>query len=135
MKAMNNNRFQFLLRQSQDRCLDEKGISLVETVIALGLLGFIGVVFMTGLYVISNNTGVYQELVTASALAQSQMEEIKAASYDPSGQYPISVPASPGYNISISLDPPYVDGKQNIRVVVKWGGNGVHQLKTIKSTR
>lgn len=129
------NRFQFILRQCQDRSLDEKGIGLAETVIALGLLAFIGVVFMTGLYVISNNTGVYQELVTASALAQSQIEEIKASSYDSSGQYPISVPASPGYNISIALDPPYVDGKQNIRVVVKWGGKRALQFKTIKSTR
>lgn len=60
---------------------DEKGFSLIETVISIALLGIIAVAFLTAL------AGAYKALIiadereTAKNLAESQMEYIKSLPY------------------------------------------------------
>ena len=59
----------------------ESGITLIETVVALAILGAIAVIFLSGLATASKAAFIADEQATAESLAQSQMEWIKNASY------------------------------------------------------
>ena len=110
----------------------QRGISLIETVTAMGILGFIGVSFLTALFTTTESTDLYEQRVTASVLAQSQIEILKAAPYSEDYE---SVPSPAGkphdYDISISteLQP---GGKQEITVKVSRDGHHLFELTTIK---
>ena len=114
----------------------QRGISLIETVVALGILGFISVAFLNALSSTSKSTYLYEQRVTASALAQSQIEILKAADYDDTSPYyeSVSAPASvpPGYDILISTVPQEVN-KQEITVKISWEGHHLFELATIKA--
>lgn len=115
----------------------QRGISFVETVVAMGLLAIIGVAFLTALQTISINTRRYDERVTALGLAESQVERLKAVAYDAGApaspdSYAVSVAAPPGYSISIS-EVQQGDRKQEVTVAVSREGRPVFHLKTIKA--
>lgn len=114
----------------------QRGISLIEIVAALGILGFIGVAFLTALFTTSKSTDLYEQRVTASVLAQSQIEIVKGAPYDDTSPYyeSVSYPASapPGYDILISTVP-QEEGKQEITVKVSRDGHHLFELTTIKA--
>ncbi len=57
------------------------GIGLLETMLALGVLGFIGVAFMTALSVSFKSTEISEEQVTAEDLARTQLEYIRDQDY------------------------------------------------------
>ena len=59
----------------------ERGTSLVETLVALALLGIIGVVFLVALASSSNARAISYEQATAKVLAESQMEYIRRIPY------------------------------------------------------
>ena len=63
------------------RARRERGFSLVETVIALGVLGVIGVAFLNALTTSISATGRLSDWVQAEALVRSNMEGIKACPY------------------------------------------------------
>jgi len=68
---------------------NEKGFSLIEVVIALLLLGIIGVALLGGLATASMALFIADERATAESLARSQMEYIKSQNYsiaDPEGE-------------------------------------------------
>lgn len=52
----------------------QAGVSLIETVVALGLLGIISVTFLTGVTVTSRAAFITDEQATTESLAISQME-------------------------------------------------------------
>ena len=64
---------------------NEKGFSLIEVVIALLLLGIIGVALLSGLATASMALVIADERATAESLARSQMEYVKSSGYDPYG--------------------------------------------------
>jgi type II secretory pathway pseudopilin PulG len=88
------------------------GISLLETVLALGLIGLIGVAFIDGLTTSSKTVILSQGNVAAESLAKSQVEYIKAQDYiwvdeyNPQNCYDeIDIPADlagSGFDIEIS---------------------------------
>lgn len=125
MRCPNEARFRFLQGQA--------GFTLIEVIIALGILGVIGVAFLTALNTASRSTSLYEQRVTAASLAQSQTEEIKASSYSvDNGTYSVSVSAPPGYDISIAtvqLEP----DKQEVTVKVSKDGHYLFELATIKT--
>lgn len=111
---------------------EQKGIILVEIVLVVALLGIIGVSFAAALWTISNNTGMYDERMTASVLAQSLAEEIKATAYRSAGDYLLSVATPAGYNFSLSAAE-VAANKQRITVAVTHDGKGIIRLETIKT--
>ena len=59
----------------------EKGISLLETIVALALLSIIGVPFLISIGTATNAAMVADEKVTAESLARSEIEYIKDCNY------------------------------------------------------
>ena len=119
----------------------EKGFSLIETLIALALIGIIAVGFLSGISTSFKGITVSQDKVAAESLAKSQLEYIGAqdhipvASYnpaDPAKRYQLmAIPSdldSQGYTIEIDTPQPVVVAGggwgelQSIRVVVRRNG-------------
>ena len=118
----------------------ESGMTLLETVVALAILGTIAVTFLGGLVTTSKAAFTVDERATAESLAQSQMEQVINASYNATGYSPASIPTSKDYinysaNITAeSLNTPD-DGIQKIIVTVKHSGEQVFTLEGYKVDR
>ena len=69
------------------RARGERGFSLIETVIALGVLGVIGIAFLTALTTSSKATGSLSDGVQAEALIRSHLETIKECDYADNADY------------------------------------------------
>jgi type II secretory pathway pseudopilin PulG len=119
----------------------QRGVSLIETVVALGLLGLIGVALLSGLTTTSKAVMVSQEDVTVESLAKSQIEHIKAQPYIPISVYQpeycydkiTDIPANYDIEIMPPEAPPLDAGVgpfevQSITVVVKRNGKAVFTM-------
>jgi len=127
----------------------QRGISLIETLVGLALLGMLAVAFLSGLLTTSKGVMISQESVAAESLAKSQIENIKAqdcilvATYDP--DYPddpqkcypkIDIPADLVGEYDIEIKPPEIIISpdielfelQSITVVIKRNGEGVFTM-------
>ncbi len=82
---------------------NSKGFSLIEVIIALALLGIIGVAFLGGLFTASKATFIADERTTAESLARSQMEYVKDQDYITADAYDPGVPGS-GEVIYLKID-------------------------------
>jgi prepilin-type N-terminal cleavage/methylation domain-containing protein len=109
----------------------ESGMTLIEILIALGILAAVAVVFLVGMETSSKAVMVSQNRVTVESLAKSEMEYIKSQTYDDKNDPPkygidpnLDIPQ--GYNVSYTaerLDPKgdgtnTDDGIQKITVTV-----------------
>lgn len=117
----------------------QRGVSLMETVVALGILAAISVTFLNGLATTSQATYVADEHTTASSLAQSQMEWAKNAdyAYEATGYAPAPLPDDKdylNYSASIAAQPLHSpdDGIQKITVTIQHSGEGVLRLEGYK---
>ena len=113
----------------------ETGISLIETVVALALLGIIGVTFLGALATSSNGRALADERASARILAESQMENIKkqtyAFSYDP-----IPIPTEyDSYSAQIAIDSMRNGNIQKVTVTVKHKNKNVTTLECYKTNR
>ena len=120
----------------------ESGITLIETVVALAILGAIAVIFLSGLATASKAAFITDEQATAESLAQSQMEWVKNASYVYSAtEYsPAPVPGGKdyiNYSATINVEPLHDsdDGIQKIIVTVKRSDKEVIKLEGYKVDR
>jgi len=131
-------------------CKDDCGFTLIEVLVALGILAVVGATFITGITVASKGSMVSQERVTAESLAKSQMESIKSWTYDSDNNPPqygdakLSADDIPdGYDITINaerMDPKgdgieNDDGIQRIIVTVTRNGETVLTLVDYKVDR
>lgn len=98
MRRLRRVRFKFLSGQ--------KGISLIENLVAVGILAAIGVAFMSALFTGYRSVGILDEKQQAETLIRSQLEDIKSGPYQESGEYPIVVELPPQYSMSITVTPP-----------------------------
>ena len=60
---------------------NQKGVSLIEALIALAILGVIAIAFLGGLMTSLKAVSIADERSTAQSLAQSQMEYVKSLNY------------------------------------------------------
>ena len=99
---------------------EERGFSLLETVIALGIFAAIGVVFLSAITTSTKATGMLDEGVQAEALARSHLEVIKEcpyqAQYTPATCSPIGYIDIP-FQFTVTIDPDCTDGFN-----FSWGG-------------
>ncbi len=120
----------------------ELGITLLETVIALAILGAVSVSFLNGLTSASKSVFIVDEKTTAGSLAQSQMEWIKNASYSYNATSYSAAPIPDGkdylrYSSVVSVEPVHTpdDGLQKITVSIQRSGKGVYFLQGYKVDR
>lgn len=107
------------MRWTRDRAgsmnLGQKGVTFLEILVGLAILGVITVAYISGMTSTFNAIGISQERVAAESLAKSQIEYIKVQGYihveDYNPDYPatsyelITVPsdlAAAGYSVNIS---------------------------------
>lgn len=68
---------------------NERGMTLIEVLIALAILGLVAVAFLSGLTTVSRALLIADERTTAESLARSQMEYVKSQGYqeaEPGGE-------------------------------------------------
>ena len=140
---------------------EQKGFGLVDTVMALALLGIFGVAFISATATASITMALAEEKVNIDNLARTQMEYTKNSDYitydygalpgdpsddvppnytevddlDPTDPYAISVPA--GYSIdvaAVALNEPD-DGIQEITVAISRDGESSLVVKGYKVNR
>ena len=88
----------------------EKGFALIEIIVAIALLGIIGVAFLGGLSTASKALFLADERTTAESLARSEMEYVKKQDYDNTAPYTyahgfVSSTSHPDYTIKVEVDP------------------------------
>jgi prepilin-type N-terminal cleavage/methylation domain-containing protein len=114
---------------------DEKGVSLIETLIAIALLGIIGSTLMSGMMGIYKATPIASEQDVGKNLAQSQMETVLEMAYQ-THYSPAPVPAAyAGYTVNIVTDP-FRDGNiERITITVQHDDKEVATLEALKTNR
>jgi type II secretory pathway pseudopilin PulG len=114
----------------------ETGSSLLETIVALALLGIIAVAFLGALATSSNARSIADEHVSARILAESQMEDIKKQNYLLSYTVNSSMLAEyPGYSISNPQVVSLGNGIQKITITVSHHNRVIHTLESYKVDR
>jgi len=120
----------------------ESGVTFIETVVALALLGIIAVAFLSGLATTAKATIIANEQTIAESLARSQMEWAKETAYtDDATEYsPAPIPSGgdyTGYSVTITATPLHNpdDGIQKITATVKHYDKEVMELEGYKVDR
>ena len=119
------------MRKISDGIRSELGVSLVETLVALAILGLIGVASLAGLSTAYSSSGTVEEYSIAESLARTQMEEIRSLPYE--DNYPVTVSPPSQYAVSIEVSPLNLDNTlQKVVVAVFKGETPVLRLENLK---
>jgi len=120
----------------------ESGITFLETVIALAILGAVSVSFLNGLTTASKSVFITDEHSTAESLAESQMEWVKKATYSYNATTYPAAPIPDGkdfhqYSANVVASPLRTpdDGIQKITIIIQRSGNNVFSLEGYKVDR
>jgi prepilin-type N-terminal cleavage/methylation domain-containing protein len=114
----------------------EKGFSLIETLVALALLGTIGVSFFNGLVTTSTARVAADEKVSSKILAEILMEDVKKQTYNISGNYTYSIPEEfPGYSANFTVENIRNDYLQKLTFVIYHRNDDTFTLESYKSRR
>ncbi len=120
----------------------ESGITFMETVIALAILGTVSVCFLHGLTTASKSVFITDEHSTAESLAQSQMAWVKDASYSYNATSYSAAPIPGGkdyrqYSATVLAEPLHTpdDGLQKITITIERSGKGIFNLAGYKVNR
>ena len=111
----------------------EKGITLLETVLALGLLAVIGLAFLSGLASTSSSRALAEERVNAKILAEAQMENIKKQGYTDNYTM-LTLDGFDGYSSNLTIAEYYYN-LQKITVHVYHHDDEVFSLESFKTKR
>lgn len=130
------------MRRLIKRLGGQRGVSLVETVVALAILSAIGVTFLSGLATTSKAVVLVDEQATAESIAWTQMESVKRTSYvNGAATYAGEpIPADKdylGYSVVITAQPLRNpdDGIQKIAVTVSRSGSAIVRVEGYKVDR
>jgi type II secretory pathway pseudopilin PulG len=111
----------------------QSGATLIEVLVALGILASAIVILITGLSTGSFAVRSADTLTTAGNLAAVQLESVKAQTYDAGGASYTPVAAPPGYTVSIATQV-IATGLQQITVTVVFNG-GSFKVSNYKVNR
>ncbi len=117
--------------------IGQQGLGLVETLVAVAILGIAVVAFIVALSVGSTAVGGQNEATVAQGLAQSQLEYTKSQAYDPGAATYPAVVTPPGYNLTVAVASlPGTDADiQKVTVTVLRDGAGVLTASDYKVNR
>lgn len=118
---------------------NESGVTLLETLVALAILGLVAVAFLNGLTTAAQATIIADKQATAESLVRSQMEYVKSQPYATS-YTPAPIPdeyEDEGYSATIVVEPlpDPDDGIQKITVTVKRGAKIILTIEDYKVDR
>ncbi len=82
----------------------QRGISLIEVLVAVAILGVIGVVFIAAMGTAYDSVGMVDKKTQAEAMIRSQLDQIKAVVYEDSGVYPVTISIPNQYSVTISAE-------------------------------
>jgi type II secretory pathway pseudopilin PulG len=115
----------------------QPGLGLVETLVAVAILGIAVVAFVIALSVGSTAVGAQDEATATQGLAQSQLEYVKSQPYDPGAVTYPALATPPGYDLTVAVA--YVPGAdadiQKITVTVLRDGDNVLTVSDYKVNR
>ena len=116
---------------------DQRGLGLVETLVAVAILGTSVVAFAAGLSAGSIAVRGQDEIAVTQGLAQTQLEYTKSYAYNPGAVTYPAVAAPPGYSISVGVSAvPGTDANmQKITVTVSREGQAVETVAGYKVNR
>jgi len=89
----------------------ETGVTLIETLVALALIGIISVAFLSGLATAAKATFIADERATAESLARSQIEYVQSQGYI---DY-----AVPGHDEYIGLEAPPPNSNYSLEITAE----------------
>jgi type II secretory pathway pseudopilin PulG len=115
----------------------ERGLGIVETLVAVAILGTAATAFIAGLSAGSLATGSQDTLAVSNGLARSQLEYTKSYTYNPSASTYPKINAPSGYSIAVSVSAvPSTDTNiQKITVTVSSNGNAITTIEEYKVNR
>jgi prepilin-type N-terminal cleavage/methylation domain-containing protein len=119
----------------------EKGISLIEVLVALTIIGIVGVGYLSAMTASSRASISIDDMDTGRTIAQSQMEYIKEQAFQSSGTYQANstlMDEYPGYSVTIPQAAAAVQRDafiQKIVIIVSHGGKEVARLEDFKVKR
>ncbi len=129
-------------QKSKIKMKGQAGIALLETTVALAILGMVVVGLLGGLTGAQKATSAADSRAEGQALAQSQMEYIKKLPYvyGANSYTPTAIPPDAdyeGHSASITVTPvhPQDDGLQKVTVNISKGGRLVTSLDGYKEDR
>jgi type II secretory pathway pseudopilin PulG len=126
-----------LKRKINNRFRGQRGIGLVETLVAVAILGTAVAAFTVALSVGSIAVGEHDDETIAQGLAQSQLEYTKGYAYSPgAATYPL-LAAPEGYSLSVGVGavPDTDPDIQKITVTVNRGGEEIIRVQDYKVNR
>lgn len=126
------------MRQVLKAMRSERGVGLVETLVAVAVLGLALTVLVVGVSTGSLGVATTEERVTAENLARSQLEYTKSLEYVTApGAYPIVTPAAADYSLSVqTASIPDADSDiEKVTVTVARGGETLMVVEGFKVDR
>jgi len=125
------------LRQLNKRVHNQRGIGLVETLVAVAILGTAVVAFIVSLSTGSLTVSEQDKETVAQSLAQTQVEYTKNYAYNPAAATYPTVAAPAGYAITVGVGP--VAGTdsnmQKITVTILRDGSAIFLVSDYKVNR
>jgi type II secretory pathway pseudopilin PulG len=116
---------------------DQKGLGLVETLVAVAILGTSVVAFSAGLSAGSIAVREQDEIAVTQGLAQTQLEYTKSYAYNPGAVTYPAVAAPTGYTIAVGVSAvPGADANmQKITVTIAREGMAIETITGYKVNR
>jgi type II secretory pathway pseudopilin PulG len=125
------------LARVKNRAQGQTGLGLVETLVAVAILGTSVVAFVAALSAGSIAVGEQDEEVVAQGLAQTQLEYTKSYPYDPEATTYPTVDTPEGYVIAVGVAPiPDTDADiQKITVTISRESENLITVENYKVNR
>ena len=117
----------------------QRGVTLIELLVASAIFGAIGVIFVNALATGQTESYRVERMSEAESVARTQIELIKSLPYNDDNSYPIVTDTGDKYTAGIEVidvsPVEYPNTIQKIVVTVNLNGNSLLSLETLKVKR